>query len=74
MLIENSARSLNMSELSKICKMLLVKVAVAAATYYDKKVVNDKLQVSELVYGFASLNKSKKLALKWFGPSEIVKC
>ena len=47
---------------------------VTAATYYNKKVVDDELQVSELVYVFAPRIKSKKLALKWFGPSEIVKC
>ena len=47
---------------------------VAASTYYDKKVVDDELQVGELVYVLAPRNKSKKLALKWFGPFEIVKC
>ena len=45
----------------------------AAAAYYDK-VVDDELQVSELVYVLVPGNKSKKLALKWSGPSEIVKC
>ena len=47
---------------------------VAASTYYDKKVVDDELQVGELVYVLAPRNKSKKLALRWFGPPEIVKC
>ena len=46
---------------------------VAAATYYDKQVVDDELQVGELVFVLAPRNKSKKLILKWFGPSEIVK-
>ena len=47
---------------------------VAATTYYDKKVVDHELQVGELVYVLAARNKSKKLALKWFGPSKIVTC
>ena len=47
---------------------------VAAATYYDKKVVDDALQVGELMYVLAPRNKSKKPALRCFGPSEIVKC
>ena len=47
---------------------------VATATYYDKKVVDHELQVDELVYVLAARNKSKKLALKWFGPSKIVTC
>ena len=68
-----------MSELSKICIMLLVKVCrhlklAGAATYYDKKAVDDELQVVELVHVLAPRNKSKKLALKWSGLSEIVKC
>ena len=46
----------------------------AAATYYDNKVVDDELQVGKLVYVLVPRNKSKELVLKWFGPSEIVKC
>ena len=48
--------------------------AAGAATYYDKKAVDDELQVVELVYVLAPRNKSKKLDLKWYGLSEIVKC
>ena len=46
----------------------------AAATYYDNKVVDDELQVGKRVYVLVPRNKSKELVLKWFGPSEIVKC
>ena len=45
---------------------------VTAATCYDKKVIDDEFQVNELVYVLAPRNKLKKLALKLFGPSEIV--
>ena len=45
----------------------------AAATYYDK-VVDGELQLGELVYVLSPLNKSNKLALKLFCPSETVKC
>ena len=82
MTIENSARSLSMSELSselsKICINNVARESIqarqaAAATYYDK-VVDDELQVGELMYILAPRNKSKKLALKWFSASEVVKC
>ena len=47
---------------------------VAAATYYDKKVLDDELKVGESVFVFAPRNKSKKLALKWFGPHRVITC
>ena len=74
MTIENSARSLSMSELSKICIMLYnTGTSSCCCCYYDK-VVDDELQVGELLYVLAPRNNSKKLALKWFSASEIVKC
>ena len=39
---------------------------------YDKKVVDEKLRVGELVYVFYPRNKSKKLTCKWFGPYRIL--
>ena len=47
---------------------------IAAATYYDKKVLDDELKVGENVLVFAPRNKSKKLALKWLGPHRVVTC
>ena len=44
-----------------------------AATYYDKKVLDDELNVDEHVFMFAPRNKSKKLALKWFGPYQLIR-
>ena len=39
-----------------------------SATYYDKKVADEELQVGELLYVFYPSIKSKKLAHKWFSP------
>ena len=43
-----------------------------SATYYDKKVADEELQVVELVYVLYPRNKSKKLVCKWFVPYQIL--
>ena len=63
-----------LQDLHNVARESMQARQVAASTYYDKKVVDDELQVCELVYVLAPRNKSKELALRWFGPSEIVKC
>ena len=63
-----------LQDLYNVARESLQACQAAAATYYDKTIVDDELQVGELVYVLAPRNKSKKLALKWFGPSEIVEC
>ena len=63
-----------LQDLNNVARESMQARQAAAATYYDKKVVDDELQVGELVYVLAPRNKSKKLALKWFGPSNIVTC
>ena len=63
-----------LQDLYNVARESLQARQAAAATCYDKKIVDDELQVGELVCVLAPRNKSKKLALKWFGPSKRVKC
>ena len=42
-----------------------------SATYYDKKVAEEELQVAEIVYVFYPRNKSNKITCKWFGSYRI---
>ena len=65
---------LTLQDLYNVARESMQARQAAASIHYDRKVVDDELQVDELVYVLAPCNKSKKLALKWFCPSEIVKC
>ena len=42
------------------------------ASYYDKKVCDDKIDVGTLVYVFLPRNVRIKLTLKWMGPAKVV--
>ena len=44
-----------------------------AATYYDKKVLDDVLHVGDLVYVYLPRNQRVKLTLKWMGVAKILK-
>ena len=70
----NAEYEQTLQDLYNVARESMQARQVPAATYYDQKVVDDELQVGELVYVLAPRNKSKKLALKWFGPFEIVEC
>ena len=63
-----------LQNLYEIARQNMEARQVAAATYYDKKVLDDELKVGESVFVFAPRNKSKKLALKWFGPHRVITC
>ena len=43
-----------------------------SATYYDRKVCDDKLDVDDLVYVYLPRNRRVKLAKKWEGPAKVV--
>ena len=48
-----------LQDLHNVARESMEAYQIAAATYYDKKVVDDKLQVGERVYVLGSRNKSK---------------
>eukprot|EP00795_Rhopilema_esculentum_P012536 gene12536-3231_t len=43
-----------------------------SASYYDKKITDDKLEPGELVYIYQPAKSRKKLEIKWDGPYKIV--
>ena len=43
------------------------------ASYYDKKVLDDPIEVGTLVYVFLPRNNRIKLALKWMGPAKVLR-
>ena len=45
-----------------------------STTYYDKKVIDDKLRCGNLVYVYLPRNRRIKLAKKWEGPAKVTKC
>ena len=63
-----------LKELYEVARESMNTRQAIAATYYDKKVLDDELKVDELVFVFAPRNKSKKLSLKWFGPHRVIQC
>ena len=45
-----------------------------STTYYDKKVLDDKLTTGDLVYVYLPRNRRIKLTEKFAGPAEVTKC
>ena len=43
-----------------------------AATYNDKKVLDDRLKVGDLLYVYLPQNQRVKLALKWMGVAKLL--
>ena len=43
-----------------------------SASYYDKKIIDDKLLPRDLVYMYQSARSRKKLEVKWDGPYRVV--
>ena len=43
-----------------------------AANYYDKKVLDDPLEIEDLVDVFLPRNERKKLSLIWTGPVKVI--
>ena len=61
-----------LQKLYEVARNNMSERQLRSPTYYDKKVSDKELQVSELVYVFYPCNKSKKLACKWFSPYRIL--
>lgn len=57
----------NINHLYEIAREKMSTRQNYAATYYDQKVIDDKLNVGDLVYMYLPRNKRVKLAMKWTG-------
>eukprot|EP00112_Aurelia_sp_Birch-Aquarium-sp1_P020226 Seg5166.1 transcript_id=Seg5166.1/GoldUCD/mRNA.D3Y31 product="hypothetical protein" protein_id=Seg5166.1/GoldUCD/D3Y31 len=68
-LIDNSGESCSMYELARQRMSTRQKVS---ASYYDKKITDDKLEPGELVYIYQPAKSRKKLEVKWDGPYKVV--
>ena len=64
----------NIYNLYELARNTMKTRQAVSATYYDKKVCDDKFEVGDYVYVYLPRNKRIKLALKWMGPFKIISC